>query len=281
MSLVVNTNISSSIVQRSLNKATNNVATALERLSTGYKINSAADDAAGLSISEGLKSQAQGATVSIENAQHGANLLQTAEGDLGLIQDNLQRIRDLTVQAANGTYSSAERKSILNEVKARFQEITRIANTSKFNKISLLDGKNTSLTLQIGGESGDANRLNVGNVLVKTTATALSAQFSAENLAKNFATGKACASFLSTIDSAITKVSSSRADIGAYQNRLESTLSSLDVKYQNLQASYSQIRDTDIASETANLTKNQILQQVSVSLLAQANQAPSIALSLI
>jgi len=252
MSLVVNTNISSNIVQRSLNSSTSKVATSLERLSTGYKINKAADDAAGLTISEGLKSQANGATVAKENTQHGTNLLQTAEGDLGLIQDNLQRIRDLTVQAANGTYSSSERKVILNEVKARFSEITRIADTSKFNKINLLDGSSTSLTLQIGGDSGEANRLKVGDVLVKTTATALSAQFSTANLDTNFATGAACSSFLKTIDSAISTVSSSRASIGAYQNRLESTLSGLDVKYQNMQASFSQIRDTDIASEDGN-----------------------------
>lgn len=282
MALVVNTNVTSNLVQAKLNKANSSVNQSIERLSTGFKINKAADDAAGLAISEGFKSQASGSLVAKDNIQHGTNLLQSAEGDLAVIQDNLQRVRDLAVQAANGTYSSSERKMIGQEVKARMNEISRIANISKFSGIELLKNASTSVTLQIGTNSGDDNRLNIGDALIKATATALSAKFSTSNIDSAFGKdSEKASSFLDDVDAAITKVSSARAKMGAYQNRLNSAMDSLDTKYQNMSASLSTIKDTDVASESANLTKNQILQQASASLLSQANQNPSIALSLI
>jgi flagellin len=278
MSIVVNTNVSSLLVQRSLSTATNGIGKSLERLSTGYKINRAGDDAAGLVISQGLQSQARGAEVASANAQTGVNLLQTAEGDLGIIQDNLQRIRDLTVQSSNGTYGTTERNAIKSEVNARINEIDRIAKSSAFNTIKLLNGSSTSISLQIGTNGDTAlNTLSIGSPLTKATASGLSIS----NVDSFFASSAKSASFISVIDSAISTVSTRRSDIGSLQNRIESAIKSLSIKQENMSAADSRIRDVDVAKEAANLTKNQILQQASASLLAQANQAPSIALSLI
>ncbi|MDD3594562.1 MAG: flagellin [Candidatus Gastranaerophilales bacterium] len=281
MALVINTNVTSNMVQRNLNNANAGVNQSIERLSTGFKINKASDDAAGLSIAEGFKAQVSGSQIAKSNTEHGINLLQTAEGDMSVIQENLQRVRDLTVQAANGTYSTSERTMLLSEVKARFQEITRLANVSSFSEIPLLSNNGTNLTLQIGANTGADNRLAIGDALIKMTATALSAQFSGANLDTNFKTSVSASDFITTIDEAISKVTDARAKIGAYQNRLESALESLDIKYENLSSSLSQIRDADVAKESATLTKEQILQQASASLLSQANQNPSIALQLI
>ncbi len=277
MGIVVNTNVSSLNVQRSLGSATGAMGISLERLSTGFRINRAADDAAGLTISEGLKAQARGSEVAMSNAQNGINLLQTAEGDLAVIQDNLQRIRDLTVQASNGTYGSAERTAIKGEIDARVEEINRTAGVSKFNQIQLLDGTNSSagLNLQIGAESGSDNKIDIKNALKRATTTALGIA------SVSLGTATAAATFISSVDTAISNVSKQRSAIGALQNRLDSTIQSLGTRSQNLLAANSRIRDVDVAKEAASMTKNQILQQASASLLAQANQAPGIALSLI
>ena len=282
MSIVVNTNVTSLMVQKNLNAANFRVEKSIERLSTGFKINQAADDAAGLSISQKMLAQVNGTNVASENTQHGINLLQTAEGDMSVIQEHLQRIRDLAVQAANGTYSTAERGMILNEVQARFEEITRVANVSKFSDIPLLSTDNNSaLVLQVGANSGVENRLDISDALIKMTATALNATFTADGVKTAFATGQAASDFITTIDEAIDKVSDSRSKVGVYQNRLESTLDSLAIRAENLSASLSELRDADIAKEAAELTKQQILQQSSASLLAQANSNPSIALQLL
>ena len=281
MGIVINTNVASIQVQRSLGNAKSAINSSLEKLSTGYKINDAADDAAGLSISQSLQSQESGQGVAQENAQIGVNLLQTAEGDLGVIQDNLQRIRDLSVQAANGTYGTAERSAIQSEVQQRVNEITRVANSSAFNQIKLLSGASTTLTLQIGPnfQSGaiSLNTLTIGAPLQKATAT----QLGINNVSSYFTSSIKAASFVNLVTTAISTISSNRSTIGSLQNRLDSAIQSLSVRQQNLSAADSQIRDVDVASETANLTRNQILEQASVSLLAQANQSPNIALSLI
>ena len=282
MALVVNTNVTSNIVQRNLTAANSAVNKSIERLSTGYKINRAADDAAGLAISQGFKSQSSGTLIAKDNTQHGINLLQTAEGDLDVIQSNLQRIRDLAVQAANGTYSTAEKGMIANEVKARIEEIDRLVSVSAFSDIHLLDGTGGStLVLQVGANSGTNNQLDISDALIVAKASALSAELTAATVDTKFATSNGANEYIATIDEAIKAVSDARAKIGAYQNRLESTLNSLDVRYENMASSLSTIKDTDVASEAANLTKSQILQSVSVSLLAQANNNPAIALNLI
>ena len=281
MALVVNTNVTSNIVQRNLSSANSSVNTSIERLSTGFKINRSADDAAGLAIAQGFKSQSSGTLVAKDNTQHGINLLQTAEGDLNVIQDNLQRIRDLTVQAANGTYSTSEKAMLASEVKARIAEIDRLAQVSEFSSIKLLDGTTSSMVLQVGANSGPNNQLDISKAIIKATSTALCADLTSAKVDTAFKKSTTANAYIDQIDKAIDKVSAARADIGAFQNRLTSTLNSLDVRYENMASSLSTIQDTDVAAEAANLTKSQILQNVSVSLLAQANQNPSIALNLI
>jgi flagellin len=286
MSIVVNTNVASLLVQRSLTKASDEIGKSLEKLSTGCRINRASDDAAGLSISESLRSQARGSAMASQNAQTGMNLLQTAEADLGIIQENLQRIRDLSIQAANGTNGTSERNAIKSEVQERVREITRIAKSSSFSSVKLLNGDNTTMTLQVGANfvanAVSLNSLNIGSPLQRADSTSLGLNSATGDfLADQFATAMKAASFLTTIDAAISLVTGRRSTIGSLQNRLETTIQSLAVKQQNMTASESRIRDTDVAKEAANLTKNQILQQASTSLLAQANQAPSIALKLL
>ena len=281
MALVVNTNVTSNIVQRNLTAANSSVNTSIERLSTGFKINRASDDAAGLAIAQGFKSQSSGTLVAKDNTQHGINLLQTAEGDLDVIQENLQRIRDLSVQAANGTYSTAEKAMLASEVKARIEEINRLAEVSEFSSIKLLDGSISAMVLQVGANTGANNQLDISDAIIKANASSLNSSLTASAVETAFKTSDGANAYIANVDAAIDTVSNARSKIGAYQNRLESTLDSLDVRYENMASSLSTIQDTDVASEAANLTKSQILQNVSVSLLAQANQNPSIALNLI
>ena len=279
--IVVNTNVTSLIGQKNLTKTNSQMSKTLEHLSTGYKINHAADDAAGLAISEGFNAQVKGTNVASTNTQHGINFIQTADGDLGVIQETLQRVRELSVQAANGIYSTSERSMIADEVKARLGEITRVAQNSTFSGMHLLDGTAEDITFQVGANSGDSNRLTISDALANMTATALNAQFSDANIDTNFASGAAASAFIAQVDTALNNISIKRSKLGAYQNRLETTLDSLAVRSENLQASLSTIRDADIAKETSNLTKQQILQQASSAVLTQANSLPSIALSLI
>jgi len=285
MGIVVNTNVNSILVQRSLGTSTTEIGKSLQRLSTGSRINKAADDAAGLTISESLRSQARGSQVASQNAQAGVNLLQTAEGDLGIIQDNLQRIRDLAVQAANDTNGSSERTAIESEVQQRLDEITRLSTASKFNTIGLLDGSASTLSLQIGANSdADTNAINVSTGTVNPLANAAASAGGLDieiTAGTTFATASAASAYIDTIDTAISDVSERRSTIGSIQNRLDSAIQSLSIKYENMSASESRIRDVDVSKEAAALTKNQILQQASAQLLAQANQAPQVALSLI
>ena len=281
MSITVNTNVTSLIGQKNLTKTNSSLSKTLEHLSTGYKINHAADDAAGLAIAEGFNAQVKGTQAAYTNTQHGINYIQTADGDLGVIQETLQRVRELAVQAANGIYSTSERNMIADEVKARLGEITRVAQNSTFSGMHLLDGSVTDVTLQVGANSGDSNRLSISDALVRMTATALNAQFSDENVATNFATGAAASNFIAYVDTALNTISQKRGQLGAYQNRLETTLDSLAVREENLSASLSTIRDADVAQETSALTKLQILQQASSAVLTQANSLPQIALSLL
>jgi flagellin len=209
--------------------------------------------------------------------------MQTAEGDLAIIQENLQRIRDLAVQAANGTNGSAERTAIQSEVQQRTTEIDRIASSSSFNAIKLLDGSQSSLSLQIGANATAAlNAIDIASGSVNPLESAsVSALGMTTALATAFGSAAAAASFLTQVDTAISTVSSRRSTIGSVQNRLDSAIKSLNIQFENMSASESRIRDVDVADEAAQLTKNQILQQASATLLAQANQAPGIALSLI
>ena len=265
---VINTNVMSLNAQRNLSSSANEVATAIQRLSTGLRINSARDDAAGLAISDRMTAQIRGLNQAVRNANDGISLSQTAEGALQETTNNLQRIRELAVQAANGTNSSSDLTALQAEVDQRLAEIDDIAANTEFNGQTLLDAANT-FTFQVGA--------NGGQTLDITTAA-----MSASDLSVNAVDVTSDASgAISAVDSALDTVNSTRADLGAVQNRLESKIANLQTTSENLSAARSRIRDADFAAETAALTRGQILQQAGTAMLAQANVAPQNVLSLL
>lgn len=279
MAIVVNNNISSLIAQRNLSQNTQGLSKSFERLSSGYRINKASDDAAGLSISENLRAQIRGNDQALNNIQDGVNLLQIAEGGLTVINENLQRIRELSVQAANETYGTTEKSAILNEINQRLEDMTRVAKTAQFNGIPLLTAAASQTILQIGADAvASVNTLNITPALPDVSSSTLGINISVQ---PEDWSSDMIRSYLGQIDSALKFVVGKRSTLGAYQNRLESALQNLSVMNENIQATESRIRDLDIAEETANMTKFQILQQASSSVLAQANQLPSLALSLL
>ncbi len=279
MSIVVNNNVASLIAQRNLNKNTNDLTKSIERLSSGYRINRASDDSAGLSISEGLRGQIRGNKQALGNIQDGINLLQIAECGLSVINESVQRIRELCVQAANETNGSAERNAVLVEINARLDDINRISKSTKFNNISLLDGTAINARLQVGANSTlSTNTIDVSSVLSNSNVSTIGLTIT---ITGGTWTSDKIRSYLNQIDTAISTIVTKRSNIGAYQNRLETSLENLTIMNENVQASESRIRDLDIAKETANMTKLQILQQASASVLSQANQIPQLALSLL
>ena len=303
MAIIVNTNISALKTRTNLNNATNSLNQALERMSTGYKINSAKDDAAGLYVATGLETQIRGSKVALNNISTGNNVLQTVEGDLDAILDNLNRIRDLATQAANSVYDTDALNAMKQETDARIAEIERISLASNFNGLQLLAGGNdletNGLRLQVGANANaDANAIVVdGEIFQKTDATKLGTGVEAGDLngggeinagdsvadaakvAFNAAT--TAADFIAVLDDAIDTISSRKSTIGAMMNRLESAEASLTTTIENATAAKSTIMDADIAEESAEYTKQQILQQTSSALLVQANNLPSLALNLI
>jgi flagellin len=279
MSIVVNTNVTSLLAQKNLSSTTDSLSSCLEKLSTGYRINSAADDAAGLSISQRLKTQINGDSQAMNNIQDGANLLQIADGSLGVIAKDLQRIRELCVQAANGTYGTNERTAILNEIHQRLTDITSTAKTSSFNDIHLLTGAASSLVLQIGSGSSSINKLDLSPALINSTASHLGINIT-DTTGTTWSALNA-SSYINVIDAAITQISDARSIVGAYENRLESALDNITTIKNNLTESNSRVEDVDIAEEAANMTKYQVLQQAATSVLSQANNMPSLALSLL
>ncbi|MEI8377934.1 MAG: flagellin [bacterium] len=283
MAIVVNTNLSSVMVQRNIFNATNELKQSMQRLSSGMKINAAGDDAAGLGISEKLKAHISSSDVAKLNSQTGINMLQTAEGDLAVIQDNLQRMRDLSVQAANGVYSTSERKMLNAEYKDRLAEVGRIAASSKFSDLSMLNGTMSSMVMQIGTDNTANSRVDISSSFAKVSTTSIGITtgaltgLSATNITQ--ATNALVA--IGSLDKAINDISDRRSLYGSTINRLQATITRLDVRKENLTSANSIIRDTDIASETAKLTRAQILQQTSGQLLKQANQSTQIALQLL
>ena len=286
MAIVVNTNVQSIQVQNNLNKVTSAMNTAMQRMSTGSKINSAADDAAGLVISKGIEVQTRGTQVASDNAQSGINLLQTAEGNLSVIQDNFMRIRDLTLQAMNGGQTDDQLQAMQEEAQARLAEIDRIATGAKFNTFDLFGGEThdsdaETVTLQIGtGSDGATNTIEIADVFNDAHVSTLTGQatFTSAFVGTDLADMQAQ---LDQLDAAISEISTRRGTIGSTINRLNSAVEQLDTQYENLSAANSRITDADIATESSNYIQNQILQQASASLLVQANQQPNIALSLI
>ena len=282
MAIIVNTNMSALKTQRNLNKATNSLNTSLERMSTGMKINKAADDAAGMYIATSLATQISGSKVARSNVETGNNVLSIVEGNLDVVLDNLSRIRDLALQAANGVYGTDSRTAMADEAKARSAEITRIAKSADFNGLKLLDGSiAANLRLQVGANAdADANSISIDKAVFAKVdgATLLGADTA---IATAFATADAAATFVTKIDTAMTGLNTRKSTIGAIQNRLSSASDSLVTTIENATAARSTIMDADIAEESAEYTKQQILRQSSASLLVQANALPSIALSLI
>jgi flagellin len=274
----ININTSAANASRSLGVTTNNLSKNVEKLSTGFRINRAGDDASGLVISNRLRAQVSGLRQAIRNAQDGVSVLQTAEGALVEVNTMLQRMRDLAVQASStATYDTAARTAAQAEVTALRTEITRVGDTTKFGSIGLLDGtaSASALTFQVG--SGTASGEAIGVTLMTVSATALT--LGSIDLAS--ATYASITGSITILDTAISAVSNTRASIGALQNRFESLVSNLSVTTENLAASESRIRDTDMAAEMVEFTKNQVLQQAGVAMLAQANQIPQSILSLL
>lgn len=274
MALFVNTNVSALNAQRQLINSGKNLDVSFQRLSSGFRINSAADDAAGLQISNRLTSQIQGLDQAIRNANDGISLSQVAEGAMDEITTALQRIRVLSVQSQNGINSSGDRLALQKEVSALKTEISRIATTTQFGGVKLLDGKYSS-TFLVGANAGQ-------NISVNISRPGGGYGTSGLNLANlSIATLAGASAALTSIDSAITIIDSKRADLGAIQNRFQATIRNLSNIVENVSSARSRIKDTDFAKETAELTRSQILQQASTTILSQANQRPQSALSLL
>lgn len=282
MALTVNTNVTSLAVQKNLNTAADALSTSMTRLSSGLKINSAKDDAAGLQIATRMSSQIRGQNVAVKNANDGISLAQTAEGALQESTNILQRMRELAVQARNGTNGTADQTATNAEFAQMSDELTRIAASTQLNGKNLLDGSAGTVQLQVGSNTGSANHIDLvlsskfdavsmsvdKGTLALTGATVTGAQANIDNA-------------ITAIDAAIAQIGATRANLGASQNRLTSTISNLQNITENVTAAQGRVQDTDFAAETANLTKQQTLQQASTAVLAQANQLPSAVLKLL
>jgi len=258
-------------------------AKSMEKLSSGYRINRAGDDAAGLSISEKMRAQIRGLTMASKNAQDGISLIQTAEGALNESHSILQRMRELAVQAANDTNVDVDRESLQAEIDQLAQELTRIAENTEFNTQKLLDGTFNDAKFHIGANSGQNISLSIGNMDAVTLSVGRKVEIDGltMTLGIDISTQAAADSAITTINNALELVSAERSKLGAYQNRLEHTINNLDNVAENLQASESRIRDVDMAKEMMEFTRQNILQQAATAMLAQANQAPQSVLQLL
>ena len=276
MGLRINTNTAALNAQRNLHSTKLSLDKSLEKLSSGLRINRAGDDAAGLAISENLKAQVRGLKQASRNAQDGVSLIQVAEGGLNEISSILIRLRELSVQSASDTIGPVERQFLNVEYDQLVSEIDRIADSTEFNGTQLLSGTGSILDFQVGTRndpnidrlSFDASKADANSAAIGVNLSSVADKASAQNS-------------LSAIDSAIVSVSAMRADFGAIQNRLQSTISNLAVSVENMASANSRIRDVDVAEETAELTKNNILTQAGISVLAQANQSSKSALTLL
>ncbi len=294
--ITVNTNTQSLFAQRALGKSTTSMQKSLEKLSTGFRINRAGDDAAGLSISEGLTTEIKGLGKAKQNIGDGISLVQTAEGALSVVSDNLQRIRELVVQASNGTNSNDEKDALQREVNERIRTIDDVAKATKFNGEDLLVG-GTDKQIQTGANNGETLNIDIAgriNIDIDTTSAAGSlsegVDFELHALhlggsttvaALDGSTTAVTSNALTNIDTLIDNVSTMRSYLGAVQNSLESRSEYVDVAIENASASRSRIRDVDVAAESGKMLKNQILQQASASMLSQANSNSQLALNLL
>ena len=284
MALTINTNISSVVAQRNLAKATGSLNQAIERMTTGYKINHAGDNAAGYSIARNWETQLGSLDVAADNAATGADMLSTLEDHYSLITNHVQRVRDLTEQAANGTYGADSLAAIKSEITARLKEIDRIAANCEFNGKHLMNGDITAdINLQVGLYSGTDSQIALDaslftNASVATTMSAIGADIDAVATA---CSGASASAQLSKLDTVIKNISTKVTTLGAAQNRVDSAIESIAVQSENITSSLSTLRDADVAEESSRYIQAQILQQAAATLLSTANQSPSIALNLI
>jgi len=308
MAQVVNTNYASLQAQNQLNQTNGGLKTSLARLSSGLRINSAKDDAAGLAVAERFTAQIRGFNQGSRNAADAISMTQTAEGAMGEMQNNVQRIRELAIQARNGTYSTSDRSALNTEVIQLKQELFRIANNTRFNDVNLFDDATNATAgttiFQVGADNAVTDRISIqigqfantaadggGSAglrfqqLVGTTADGKVAagvdNTAVDGIGGNILTAEAADAMITKADNLLDVINNQRANLGAIQNRFESVIRSADIASANMADSRSRIQDTDFASETANLTKMQILQQAGISVLSQANSMPQSALSLL
>ena len=275
--MIVQHNMTALNANRQLGITNTNLARSTEKLSSGYRVNRAADDAAGLSISEKMRGQIRGLEQASTNAEDGQSLIQTAEGALSEIHSVLQRMRELTVQASNDTNVSADRKAIAKEVRALTSEINRIATQTQFNTMGLLSGNFKNKKLQVGANTNQTISITISSMTASKLG--VSATVIAEVISTK--TGADITKLITTVNTAITKVSTQRSALGALQNRLDHTIANADNMAENLQSSESKIRDVDMADEMVAYSASSILQQAGQSMLAQANQATQGVLSLL
>lgn len=286
MASVINTNLLSLNAQRNVSNSQASLATSLQRLSSGLRVNSAKDDAAGLAISERLNAQVRGSNVAIRNANDGISLSQTAEGALSKVTDSLQRMRELSVQARNATNTNADKDSLDKEFGELAKEIQRVLGGTTFNGRAVLAADSGTQTFQVGANVTSNDRIDVitTNMTTSTNITQVAGTDNAGTgraVIDNTATGTAIDTVITNIDSALNTVSSERANLGAAQNRMDQVISNLQISVENQSAAKSRITDADFAQETANLSRASILQQAGNAMIAQANQIPSQVLSLL
>lgn len=296
MSVVINTNVNSIKIQRILNNSTDKLSQSMQRMSTGLKINSAKDDAAGTVIAAKMNVQLNGNEIAQKNVQNASAMLSTAEANIDVVSENVSRIRDLTLQAKNGTYSDDEILAMDNEVQQRIAEINRVSDSAKYSSSKLFDGNGEAKKFQVGSDAGADNTITAKAGIFKTvkfseisglqnfslkdlinTPPTIKAGLKVNDVATDDNYDKA----IRQLDKGIDDLTARKSEIGSASNRLDSALSTLTTQYENLSSSKSLITDADIASEASKYTQNQILQQISASLLTQANSSLSIAMNLI
>lgn len=278
MPTTINTNMASLSAQRALQSTNGSLSTSMQRLSTGLRINSAKDDAAGLAIAERMTSQVRGMTVASRNANDAISLAQTAEGSLGKVGESLQRMRELAVQSANSTNDTSDRVNLNEEYTALATEVSRVLEGTKFNGKSLLNSAATDMAFQIGADTDATDRITVA-LRDMTAGTGMAAAIT--GAAASIATVGDALITISNLDAAIDEVTSARSNLGSVQNRFESVVANLATSQENITAARGRITDADFAVESANLSRAQVLSQAGNTMLAQANQQPQQVLSLL
>lgn len=279
MPMTINTNVPSLNAQRNLSGTQTSLATSLQRLSSGLRINSAKDDAAGLAISERINSQVRGYNVAIRNANDAISLMQVADGGAEQITNNLQRMRELAVQAANGTLNSSDRGNLQVEFLALGREISRLSQATRFNNVALLNSQASTFTFQVGAGTTANDQISVKTLDIRASSAGILVNSASINISGS--TGINALRAITNLDSALNKITTARADFGAAMNRTQAVISSLQIAVENQSAARGRIVDADFASETANLSRSQILQQAGTAMLAQANAIPQQVLKLL